>query len=365
MTAPPVIVLDNGSGFTKVGFAGFESPKSVFPTIMGTPNTDQRQVGGQNKDYFAGHEAIAKKDLLALRHPIENGIVNSWEDVEKIWNHTFFDELHVNPEEYSIIVTEKPLSMRSHREKQCQIMFETFHVKSYYSAIQAALTLFSLGKTTGIVYDSGEGVSHTVPLYEGYGLPHAMAQGSISGSDLTNYLIKILNNEQIDFNSANHMKENICAVAFDYVAAQQDNEESVDYVSPDGVSMKVGIERMTCPEALFQPQLIGAECEGVHHCIHNSINKCESEIRRELFENIVLCGGSTMFQGFPERVKKEIVSIALPAMKVNVIATAGRKNSVWLGGSIIGSLESFPYMSIDKAEYNEEGPTIVHRKCYC
>ena len=362
---PPAIVIDNGSGFIKVGFAGAEAPRAIFPTIIGTPKSDQLMVGGQNKDYFVGYEAVAKKDLLNLRPPIENGIIQNWDDIERIWRHSFYDELHVVPEDYSVLVTEKPLTQRTHREKMMQIMFDTFNVKAYNSSVQAILALFSLGKTTGVVYDSGEGCAMTVSIYEGYGLPHAIVPSTVSGADLSKYLYEQLKDKGIDYPTANQIKERACKVALDYTTAIQEKEDPLIYTLPDGSKIELGTERMTTPELFFQPQLIGAKCDSVHQGIFNSIDKCESEIRRQLFSTIVLSGGSTMFKGMPERIQKEIISLAPSSMKVNVIATAGRKNSVWLGGSIIASLEAFPQMSIEKSEYQEEGPSIVHRKCYC
>jgi len=359
------IVIDNGSGYIKVGFAGSETPRSLFPTIVGTPSSAQLMIGGQNKDFFVGFEAVAKKDLLNIRNPIENGVINNWDDIEKIWHHSFYNELHVVPEEFSVVVTEKPLIQRSHREKLMQVMFETFNVKAFFSSIQAVLSLFSLGKTTGVVFDAGEGVSHTVSIYEGYGLPHAIQRTSISGFDLTENLRKSLSAYNIDHATAQTIKESLCYVALDYTTSLQEKDDPVQFKLPDGRIIKLGTERITCPEALFQPSIIGANCLSVHKCITEAIEKSYSDIKSELISNIVLAGGSTMFPGFPERVKKEIVSAYAQASNSNVIATAGRKNSAWLGGSVIASLEAFPAMAIDKSEYREEGSQIIHRKCCC
>jgi actin-related protein len=207
----PAIVIDNGSGFTKVGFAGCEEPRAVFPSIIGTPNTTQLQVGGQNKDFFVGFEAVAKKDLLSLRHAMDDGIVNSWEDMERLWRHTFYDELHVVPDDYPIVVTEKPLTQRSHREKLMQIMFETFRVRAYYTGIQGIFALFSLGQTTGVVWDAGDGVSHTLSIYEGYALPHAIQRSTISGTNLTEFVMRLLTKsgvpaEALNFQTDSHQR---------------------------------------------------------------------------------------------------------------------------------------------------------------
>jgi actin-related protein len=365
----PAIVIDNGSGFTKVGFASCEEPRSVFPSIIGTPNTTQLQVGGQNQDFFVGFEAVAKKDLLCLRRAMDDGIVNSWDDMERLWRHTFYDELHVVPEDYPVVVTEKPLTQRGHRKKLMQIMFDTFRVRAYYTGIQGIFTLFSLGKTTGVVWDAGDGVSHTNSIYEGYALPHAIQRSPISGTSLTEFAIRLLTKSAIapkalSFQTAIDIKETVCSVALDFQAALQGEAPPAPYLLPAGSEIRIGVDKMRCPEALFNPQLIGETCLGVHQSIFNSFDNCEAEIKKDLYSSIVLTGGTTMFRGLPERIEKEVIALAQPLMKVRVIAIPGRRNSVWLGGSILASLDTFPQMYITREEYSEEGTQIVYRKCY-
>jgi actin-related protein len=249
-------------------------------------------------------------------------------------------------------------------------MFETFKVRAYYTGIQAVLALFSLGRTTGIVWDAGYGVSHTVAIYEGYGLPHAIVRSSISGNDLTDFAYKSflkagLPPESCDLPAAIAIKETACQVALDFQAALQDETKPIPYTLPDGLEVTLGIDRMKIPEILFNPSLLNADCLSVHQGIFNSIDNCEAEIRKDLYANIVLSGGTTMFRGLPERIEKEVVALAQPSMKVKVIATPGRKNSVWLGGSILASLDAFPHMCVTNEEFHEEGASIVHRKCYC
>jgi len=365
-------VIDNGSGFCKAGLAGEDAPKSVFPSVVGKPKMQGLLVGTDQREAYVGDEAIYKRGVLNLYHPIEHGHVTNWDDMEKIWHHCYFTELLIPPEEHPCLMTESPLNPKISREKMTQNMFEIFNVPFFYVAPQSVLALYASGRTTGIVVDSGDGVTHSVPIYEGYALPHAIMKLDLAGRDVSDYLVNLLkkNGEFIDRELAKQIKERHCYVAQNFDEEERAYKEGygnkdASYQLPDGKHINLNDLQYKATEIMFKPSIVGKEgWPGIHELIMQSIQKCDPDIRKDLYANITLAGGNTMFPQIASRIQEELSTQAPSNTKVRVSAPNERKYTGWIGGSIIASLSTFQVMWITKSEFDEHGANIVHRKCF-
>jgi len=245
------LVIDNGTGRVKAGFAGDDYPRCVFQSVVGRPKVDNDSgevmltAKESRKDAYVGDEALGKRGMLNLNRPIEHGIVTNWDDLEHIWDATFKTELRVNPTECRVLLTEPPLNPHKNREKMTQIMFEQFQVQGMYVSIQAVLSLYAVGRTSGLVFDAGDGVSHTVPVFEGYPLPHAIMRLDVAGRDINEHLRTLLQYRGITLTTlaereiVRDIKEKLAFVSLNYdddIRKDSENKKTFEkaYELPDG-----------------------------------------------------------------------------------------------------------------------------------
>ena len=371
------VVIDNGTGYMKGGFSGENAPRSVFPTLVGIPHKG-KLLTDEKTPCIIGQEALEKMGMSDVKAPIEKGIIKDLDNMEIIWHHMIYNELRISPEDHNMILTDIPSNTPENREKIVHKMFEKFNIPGLFISMTSVLAIYDAGRTSGMAVDSGEVITNFVPVYEGFAFPNAISKSETGGKILTDYLILLLTDKKYNINTpakklkVNDIKEKYCRVSYDFEneireAGEGGNlEEKVKL--PDGEELTLETERLKCPEALFRPNFLNlpeSNIKGLHDECCASIQQIDVEIRKDLYSNIVLSGGNTMFEGLPERLTKEIQKLTPSAAsnKVKVIALPERKYATWIGASILSSLSNFQCMWITRAEYNETGDSIVHKKC--
>ncbi|XP_070580849.1 actin, cytoplasmic 2-like [Ptychodera flava] len=364
----PPVLIDNGSATCRVGFAREEEPEAVFPSVVGQEPSEAQGI-------LVGDEALSKRATLTLTCPVEGGIITDWDGIEKIWHHAY-QKLGVASKDRPVFLTESPFSPKANREKMTQILFEKFNVPALYIGNTGLLCLFASGRTSGVVVDIGYGVTHIVPVHNNKIVPNTIVKVPVSGRDLDNYLVKKLTAEHPYFSKKpadskviSDVKENLCSVALDFqqelASAKANSSSEKSHELPDGQTITIGDERFRCPEALFQPSLLGIESPGIHEILNSSIAKCPAGVHKELYANIVLSSGTSMLPGLAERLQKEMSALAPSGTRVKVTARPERKYASWIGSSIVASMIApNAQMWLSKAEYDESGPSIIHSKCW-
>lgn len=365
------IIIDNGTGYYRAGFAGDKLPKLEFTTSIGYPKF-QSQMG---KAHYIIGEVPDKIDDFKFRNPIERGVVENWDDMEKIWDYGF-KELKVEPSEYNILLTDVPRNPKENREKMAQYIFESFKGKGLFVIYGGSLAAFANGKFSAMIVDCGEGVTQFVPVYEAYSVENAIKRIDFGGIDLTDFMLRMII-DKIGVKSFTHprdieqlrsIKEKSCYVAYDIIK-EENNYSNIECELPDGTTVNLGYERFRCPEALFKPSimpyLVYKEYKSIIENCNDAILETHKDKRKDLYNSIILAGGSLMFEGLQERFTKEIKSLASDIWEeeINVIASSEGKNTAWIGGSILSIISPFQNCWITKEEYEESGPYIVHKKC--
>jgi len=371
------LMVDVGSGMMKAGYTGDDAPRAVFPTILGDYCYPVWQIGGYSMK-MVGDIAQARRGILNLLRPVQNGIVVDWDGLEAIFHHTFYLELAVSPEEHPILVSTHSLVPSVQHERYAQMMFEHFDAAAFYIAPQATLAAYGSGRSSAIVLNTGEGGSQVQPVYEGYTFPGSIQGNSLGGAVLTEFLFDELIKQDVE--KRNQGKPNLgFAGRTSEIEIARDVKEKLGYVTTVGLKeeasrveeqsipmpgenlLSVKELRYLVPEILFDPTLVGSKADGVHTMVTKCIDACPIDTRRDFYGKIVVAGGPSMFPGFSDRLRNEIQAWIPEGFTCDVYAPPERKYLVWIGGSIFGNhLRDW----VSKDKYEEIGPTIMRRNLH-
>jgi len=345
----PTLVIDSGEETTKYGIAGEKQPKFFNTVSIKT-----------NDKYILGEEVKDQKGEII--NPIERGIIKNFECIEKQYNYIIEKE-KINTSETTILLPLASQTDKKTKEKLLELMFEKFGFKNFYQCPTSVLSLYSAGKISGVVVDSGYGATYLVPVDNGFEITENVVKMNYSGKDINEFLCKELFEKKIDLKNnlklVSEIKEKCCEVCLKDI-----NEEIKDFKTfelPDGNKISLGKERFNCTEVFFNPKLNNINMNGIPEIVLSIIKK-SPKIQKSLFSGIVIAGGSSLFKGFDERIEKELIKLS-PNDKPKVVINTNplRKDFSWTGGSILGSLIQFQKLVISKDEFKEFGSEIVHK----
>jgi len=360
-----VVVIDNGSGMCKAGLSTENAPRMVFPEVIGLARKSWQSK--LDKEVYVGDEVEPVRSKVSSIYPIEQGIISDCEMMELVWEYAF-DTLQVDSQAHPVILTEPPFNPKANQRLMAEVMFETFGVPSLNLSIQGVLALYGQGRTTGLVLDSGAGVTHAIPIFQGFCSPHCVNRLDFAGEDLNIVLAKLLAKQGVSLTTSDDkyhaqlMKESLCYCALD---PSLERADTAAYTLPDGYKVQMSDERWRCPEALFNHSMVGLESVGVGGLVWDSISKCEIDLRKDMLSNVVLSGGSTMFPGFAKRLSNEL-KLCAPASAsshVRIINSERQDLAVWNGGKVFADLrciDTSPWMT--REEYYEYGADLIHDK---
>lgn len=406
--AKPAVVIDNGTGYTKMGYAGNDLPQYIVPTATAhrpsAPGTAGKRDGLEDMDFYMGYEALAHSSTHQVGWPIQHGLIEDWDNMERLWRTCIFKHLKCEPEEHYFMLTEPPLNTPENREYTAEIMYETFGVAGLYIAVQAVMALCATWTEvaenqrvlTGTVIDSGDGVTHVIPVADGYVLGSCISHIPLAGRDMTQFVLNLLRDRKEDIppedllDVARRIKEEYCYVSKDLAKEYSKyDEDPTKYFrmyrgekkNGQSYEVTVGYERFLGPELFFNPEIFSSDfTTPLPQVVDEAILKCPIDTRRGLYKNIVLSGGSTTFKNFGRRLQEELKArvdtrmsdnssflqgatgvkpLAAAPIEVNIMSHSHQRYAVWFGGSIFATDTRFPSLCSTKAQYEEEGPRVA------
>mmetsp|Transcript_37915 Transcript_37915/g.61441 ORF Transcript_37915/g.61441 Transcript_37915/m.61441 type:complete len:463 (-) Transcript_37915:243-1631(-) len=423
-----VLAAPSGQGDGFIGQAEKTPGDEASAELTNGTSSAPQPVGAaprSSKKYVVGTSALHfRRDEMEVISPFEAGLITDWDVAEQLLEHTFKSRLMVEPSEHPMLLAEPSFNNKAQRDKYCQIMFEKFKCPALFMAKNAVLSAFAFGRSTGVVLDCGGGVTSAVPVHDGYALTKSIVKSPLAGETLTDHLLQLLEKKygslrpnymfekkeikpgefQVtakDFPRTTQsykrymqqaivrdVKESCCRVSeasFDPSGNQNIPVAVVDYELPDGTKIGLTTERFLIPEIMFNPSLLysdgisngGSEGDaqraasgerplGVHMMVKEAVNKCDADIRKDLYNSVIITGGNSSFPAFQDRIQKDLSEAAPPQLKVKTVqvpSSTERKFSVFIGGSILASLGSFQQMWMSRQEYEEHGPALLEKKC--
>ncbi|XP_060604342.1 actin-related protein 3 isoform X1 [Ruditapes philippinarum] len=400
------VIIDNGTGYTKMGYAGNTEPQFIIPSAIavketasvGNKSISRLGKGVEDLDFFIGDEAL-NATSYAVKWPIRHGIVDDWDLMERFWEQAIFKYLRSEPEDHYFLLTEPPLNTPENREYTAEIMFESFNVPGLYIAVQAVLALAAswtsrqVGERTltGTVIDSGDGVTHVIPVAEGYVIGSCIKHIPIAGRDITYFIQQLLREREVgippeqSLETAKAIKERfsyVCPdIAKEFAKYDQDPSkwmkkfEGMNSINKQKFAVDVGYERFLGPEIFFHPEFSNPDfTTPISEVVDTVIQQSPIDVRRGLYKNIVLSGGSTMFKDFGRKLQRDVKRVVDGRLKVSEELSGGRikpkpidvqvithhmqRYAVWFGGSMLASTPEFYQVCHTKADYDEHGPSI-------
>jgi len=397
----PAVVLDNGTGYTKMGYAGNNEPSYIIPTAIACHDDNKKTTKGgiPDLDFYIGDEAVENSSTYGINYPVRQGLIDNWTHMEKVWQHCIFKYLRSEPEDHYFLLTEPPLNPPENREFTAEVMFETFNVPGLYIAVQAVLALAAswtskqvTQKTlTGTVIDSGDGATHVIPVAEGYVIGSSIKHIPLAGRTISQFIQQLHRErgenippaQQLDI--AKRIKELYSYVCPDLVKefSKYDTERDQWFKTYTGINdvtkqefiVDVGYERFLGPEIFFNPEIFSSDfLTPLPEVVDNCVQSCPIDTRRGLYKNIVLSGGSTMFKDFGRRLQRDVKKMVKKRQKrseelsggklkaqpleVKVISHSMQRYAVWFGGSVLASTPDFYNVCHTKDQYDEYGPSI-------
>ncbi|CAI5460272.1 unnamed protein product [Closterium sp. Yama58-4] len=415
-TQRSAIVLDNGSGFTKMGFGGNLEPSFVIPTVVAchdsfaasaalaapganavSPAQQQQQAHVAalmaDLDVHVGEAAYAaaRSGPYKLTHPVQRGQIEAWDAMEHLWQQALFKYMRVEPEEHVLLLAESPLTPPEHREYIAEIMFETFNVAGLYMASQPSLALTAANTAaqvpmTGVVVDAGFGSASVVPVVEGYVLGGSSRSMPVGGAHSTAFVQQLMRDrgepvpaeEAIEV--ARKVKETYGYTCSDLVKefTKHDREPNkyrkvwtaTNARTNTPYRCDVGHERFLAAEVFFSPEIAVSNVgTSLAELVDAAVQTAAIDTRRSLYKNIVLSGGSTLFKDFGRRLQRDVKKAIEARMagssepkasdiEVTVVSHHLQEHAVWFGGSVVASSPGFQGVCTTRAAYLEHGPSV-------